>query len=494
MKLINTHIIIFIVVFLLSICIFTFFYVIKPEDQPVFNVNPIPRVNPGYITNSNPQEKSICQNLKECTIEEDDCNEKCGSSKTKYKCTIVSNDPNNMNYTGESYFNGKKVPSGKWCLPDISFEPGTLCNKYIDKQIWSDYSNLQKWQCIRGYPQFFNGGFYFACKDFRDYNESEETIQEFLTRYENNKLIRLKDGKVFDPFESDFYEKWVKSDGSLPSIYDVDENGNNVFGCSCQIVNLKTMDGSILKNLTTTLPGDPYTCYNNPCYDAIEDKDNKGQYINVFDSNKMSCDCDKLNDLLNPGTTRFVRSNVDGKCYNTSTVCGPLGWDKDNNRCKCPSTKISRVCNSKIYKRDGAKNCGTKNDDDTIDISQGTENKVGSDCYDPCGINNPCGIHGKCQIIDNNYFCVCDEIPKIKNQKDCYGRKDDVMIWSGENCEKECVAPGTICSRSDNLFDKKPKYWNDCYGGCEKCCYGYKEKPYTFGDLSVDFICRDKFE
>jgi hypothetical protein len=470
MKLINTHIIIFIVVFLLTIAITSFFYFVAPENPPKVNINPLPNLDPGYITNSNPQDKSSCQSLLACDPSNDTC-DKCGND---YKCITVSSDPASKDFYGNMFFNGIKVTDGNWCLPDIRLPEGTICNKFVDKYVWGDYEGVQKWDCIREYPQFFIDGKYLACKDFSTKGKNE-TLFDFLNRMKDNKLLRKSDGKVFDPFSSTFYSDWG---GNVPSLYEKDKDGKNVFGCSCNLIQTEPDIANNVPSMvasTISLPEDPFNCHINPCYQYGEvfQGSEPNTYVNAWDSAQLKCNCDVYNKAVSKdGTDIFVQSNVTGTCFDANTECNTvLGWDTQNNRCKCDNKSISEICNSSTYSRPGVKNCEQ-------------EHKLGSYCYDICSSNNnPCN-GGICNVVNNEVVCTCPTPdPNIKPATKC--NEVDANPYSktgGKYCNEKCLVTGSQCSFKNGISGQT----QTCNGGCGICCSGKtRSEKNPLGDITT---------
>ena len=491
MKVINSHIVIFILVLIITIVVVSFYYLVKPENPMVVNVNPIPKVDPGNIPNINPQTNSNCKTLLDCSGKDANfCNTSCQDiNKINYTCQVINNDPNSNNYIGAVYYNGKKVPNGQWCLP--SFQNSEYCNQYVGKRVWSDYVGDQSWQCVNEYPQFFDAQEYLGCKDFSDQtiNDNAQTV---IGRQAGNKLgVKNSDGTItyYDPLtDSDFFKKWETTSPFEKNIQ-----------CQCGPI---TNKNGIQAN-SVQLPNDPYNCHLDPCTDGgvLE----YGPGSSAWDPLQQTCNCDLINNAscktidqsysysltkmccidstgecakgnTNLGNYIYVKSPFDNRCKNASVICS-VGvvynnpWDSINQRCNCDEANGygSVLCNSNVVSRPGYPNCNDM------------QNALGSECQQLCQSGTNVCLRGNCTVVNNNQVCNCP-IPLVNNDTSCSSKNlNNVTSYTGKDCSQQCIGAGNICSQG----------WTggDCYGGCSQCCYGVSRQEWSWDNFGYISIC-----
>lgn len=310
---------------------------------------------------------------------------RCDSSGGCGSCGSMSNTDSNSNFTCSTvnedekvFFNGAKVPPGRWCLP--RGKERVQCGIHTGRAVWSESKG---WECVCLYPDLFGGkncNTVLACKSPRAPNN----------RQINNVLSNKNTGEIWDPLNP-------PAGNSTP--YDTDSEGNPLYICRCDSTGVKKF---------VNLPGDPYRCHLEPCSDEHE--------IPFFNMNIRKCDC-TAGGLVN---NEYAYSNVTNKCVRTPQCA----WNDKKNMCMCPEGQVAQTCNSLTMARID----NTAPDCPAI--------PGGSFCNNPC--EGYCLNDGIGRIEGTKCTCTCPEHPDIEFHGD---RCDDACMKDGvTNPTKRCCS------------------------------------------------------
>jgi len=312
-----SHVKVFSIIFVLSICFFFVWIIIKPYlDTQQKGVVPFPPADTLVPVDSSQcgLMPTLCENAGDCSTL---CAIKQGQSNYSYSCHTVDH-PN-------TYYLGSKLEVGKsYCLPNISeINDISDCGTYTGRIVWSkNPDNTLSWKCQCLYPDIFSGSNctqQIACTmDYMDGVIPKKSIG----------VLKDKDGKVWSGTDA------PPADSKTP--YDTLPDGTPRFTCSCG-----DKGGFYSTN------DDPFTCNEDICLSGSGHSDTA-----KFDTKTNKCVC------LPP----TYQSNISGFCYGldaTDPLCNlnPNGdgcrygidiayVDVNNNNAKVP---VMYYNNGKYY-------------------------------------------------------------------------------------------------------------------------------------------------
>ena len=322
-----SHLKVFFIIFILSICFFFIWIIIKPyTDSQQKGIVPFPPSDTLIPVDSSlcGTVPTLCDNAGDCTSL---CASKQGESNYNYSCYRVTH-PN-------TYYLGSKLEVGKsYCLPNIS-EINNIndCGTYTGRIVWSKNSdNSLSWKCQCLYPDIFSGSNctkQIACKmEYTDGVIAKESVAVLQDKGEN-----VWSGNSAPP-----------ADSKTP--YDSLPDGTPRFKCSCQ-------PGFYSTN------GDPFTCNEDICYEGSSHSD-----VAKFDLDTNKCVC------LPP----TYKSNISGFCYPPEITDPNCHLNSNGGGCTYGISIFYRDDNTKtnipvIYLNNGKYFMATKSPDKLLDIT-----------------------------------------------------------------------------------------------------------------------------
>jgi hypothetical protein len=340
---------------LVVIVILSIYNILKPNSKnQTYNFNSFPNIGPADLPPGKTSGSNCNISIQECP---DGSCAKCGD--TTFVCkTLTDKDP-------PYYFTNKEgvripMPVNKpICIPDPSkVEPSvTDCNTYTGSWLWTTSPacktpNNQCWTCASKY----------------------------------------RAGDVYDPING--------SDTTLllQNPYDVDDNNNPLFSCSCapEI----RVGGKRQAQVTKSLPGDPYTCHTDICW---PDKDTSAATVS---GDTIDCDCTGGVKIGPGGPERTTDKK--GLCF-PNNFCS-AGSDTQGNKCTVggtanidPQTKTVSDCVCETSAGFAQRKCNSNfvHWDDSTPPCCNTQNPIGYECWNNCNPNN-------CAPWEPCVNCVCE--------------------------------------------------------------------------------------
>ncbi len=487
LNLFNENLFVFLTVIFVGILIISIYMSISPEKSTPYNFSPFPKIAPTALPDPDRPTDNCFNNLTAC-----DQNGQCSAcSLDNYECKTVTEDQAKAKLF---HINGINVPAGNWCLPkDLNPRP---CNTYTGRYMWvydPGYcgsvipGQTQCWKCECLYPSLFGDPTTGCTTKLACQNDSPKSNS--ITQSDNNlvstscALSSLKN-KTWDPTQN--------QDNSLFEYtpYDQDKNGNPWFTCACNAVE----KGQYFAQL----PGDPYNCHLEPCYKSLGYKEsgliNCDTASNCGAPDSCSCSCDSPNVAMSPS------GNFKGTCVLINESCGTFGYDKQSQKCNCPSPNWEQKCRNP--------NTGVNMDNSDLPICKLPENSLGSECIDPCSEatcqhgsyciscgsdsweSTPfCGLPS-CdpQNPDN---CSADLSKQVHAVCDCtsaQGVPDAPFTgYSGPNCSFTCL-PGGIKLKAKGWLGDHCK----CFT-CNCCCSQNFHKEKDMWGIAYEEVCSDGY-
>jgi hypothetical protein len=262
-----SHIKVYCIILLLSICFFFIWIIIKPNlDTQQRGIVPFPPSDTLI-----PVDSTQCGIMPTICTNSLDCDSLCKTKdgKNNYQCHKIDH-PN-------TYYLGTKLEMGKsYCLPKVK-ELNDIkgCGTYTGRIVWSKNPDSSlSWQCQCLYPDLFDGDNctnQIACvTDFTDSNGTQQTIKGTLKDKYNN-----------------IFTASLAPPGDVKTPYDR-LDGAPRFTCDCGDPGFySTKD-------------DPFVCNQDICYAGFSRSDD-----GYFDISSNQCVC--------KGTT--YKSNISGFCY-----------------------------------------------------------------------------------------------------------------------------------------------------------------------------------
>ena len=480
-SLINGHVFVFIVVFILSLIIISIYIMITPELDIPYKFDPFPNETPSALPDPT---GGVTRDKCFSTLTACDSNGQCNSCDiTEYECKNVKTD--NM-YS----FNGINVPVGNWCLRKDN-NPNPQCNPLTGRWIWTfdpDYcgnhgGNTQCWKCHCLYPNMYSGEDTGCETQIGCQNDSSQTILSGLQQ--NGNILKPTscapksiNGCVWGPNGST--QNGCENISQLGP-YDQDMSGNPLFSCAC--------NDTSSQQYFTTLPNDPYSCHLEPCF-AYMNSTSKGLQCNTDScgmvSGNCSCNC----------PTNFAKSpsgNYQGTCVLVSGSCGPFAYNEQEGKCMCGEGPYwERKCKS-VY-------TGVNMDNTDIPDCKDPQNALGSECFNPCeGVQcksgSPCISCGPtsyqtvsgCNLSPNGLLLAEDQASIPHSYCDCSQTTTTVPSgyagFGGQYCDKECLADNS--SLKSYLFGNSK---GDC--NCNCCCSQDYQHVDKFWIISTELACK----
>lgn len=282
-----SHIKVFFIIFILSICLFFVWVIIKPYiDTSQKGVVPFPPSDTLVPVDSSlcGTVPTLCENSLDCSK---NCSVKDGQSNYNYSCYTV--DHKNM------YYLGSKLEVGKsYCLPNTrEINDINDCGTYTGRIVWAkNPDNTLSWKCQCLYPDIFNGT---SC------TEQQACIMNYkegLIPKKDMALLKDKNGQIW---KSDIAPP---SDSKTP--YDSLSDGTPRFKCDCPAGFYSTNN-------------DPFTCNEDICYEGSSHSD-----VAKFDLSTNQCIC------LPP----TYKSNISGFCYSLEATEPTCNLNPNGGGCK----------------------------------------------------------------------------------------------------------------------------------------------------------------
>jgi len=442
----------FVVVVLICLVIFSFYGMIKPEDQPQYNYDPYPNISPTTLPDAQTGQGSCMETLTPC-----DAEGKCSAcGEGTFTCTEVERD-------GQYELNNIRVSKGKWCLPTNKKSPGE-CGAYTGKWLWTtnNETKQQEWKCECLYPDLYRGDdcrTSLACtnKDgisIGNLTGTKDAPAELLGKQWTLGTTTCKTGDKC-PDGSDCPGDGKCTINTMDSVLSINPysfdpiTGNPWFKCSC--------DGtSPDKYSYINLPNDPYRCHVDRCW-----KNSNYAYPGATCTDSgCTCDCQENKGHIIPdGTDKGLCATSTQLCPgggvwkndgkgNYGCDCTTLGggWDQR----QCTSTKMNRAAIGKGSQCSANSDCGLdgKCDNGWCQCLDYNNNLTGFECYNYCK-GNPCN-GGECSLDRTSkpkYIkCNCDNI-KVAKITDCNGKSKQPEM-GGQYCENTLYPDGTWLTTS----------------------------------------------
>jgi hypothetical protein len=271
-----SHLKVFFIVLLLSICFFFIWIIIKPNPitrqtgivpfPPSDTLVPVDDTQCGLIPTS-------CKNSLDC---ETLCKDKEG--KSYYSCHVIDH-PN-------TYYLGTKLEVGKsYCLPNINeLLDIQSCGTYTGRIVWAkNPDGTLSWQCQCLYPDLFSGP---SCIDQR---ACQMNYKDSITGLDIKQM-----GKIVDSSGNVWWSKDLPiapPPNSTP--YDTLADGTPKYQCSCKINNKDSIFYRTNSN--------PFVCNQSLCYAGESETE-----VAKFNLETSRCVCTPPN---------MYQSNISGFCY-----------------------------------------------------------------------------------------------------------------------------------------------------------------------------------
>ena len=429
LKFLKTHVFAFFFVMIIALILIILYKIIGIEKPARYNYDAFPNISPKDLPDARSGQGSCFNKLTPCDGP-GNCS-KCGEDS--FECI-------NVDYDGEYMLNNIKVPKGYWCLPKKQRD--LQCGKYTGKWIWSSGGSCpdgktQCWKCECLYPDLFNGQ---ACM-VQQACINRSGLAANKGNQDSNKLIGQEISGEWKGV------KWDPNDTSNPdnpvlmvNPYTSDSvTGKPWFACSC------STDTNNNNLPYATLPGDPYNCHIDPCWEY------DGYIKSGANCTDSSCTCNCKN-----GGITVPGGYYKDRCVSDTSICqenGTGAWNVGAKKCNCNTTGISLDCKSDNYPRteeNPTTPCKTNDDcmGKTCDTTTGwcqctnPKNPVGSECVNPC---NPTICNGGVCTVTTTlpyYKCDCSKTTQITT-KDCDNINRTGQL-SGPNCTQPAYPDGTI--------------------------------------------------
>jgi hypothetical protein len=427
-----SHIKVFFIIFIFSICLFFIWVIIKPYiDTSQKGVVPFPPSDTLV-----PVDSSLCGTVPTLCENSLDCSKNCsvkGQSNYNYSCYTV--DHPNM------YYLGSKLEVGKsYCLPNTK-EINNIndCGTYTGRIVWAkNPDNTLSWKCQCLYPDIFNGT---SCTDQQ---ACIMNYKEGLIPKKDIAILKDKNGQIW---KSDMAPP---SDSKTP--YDSLSDGTPRFKCDCPAGFYSTNN-------------DPFTCNQDICYEGSSHSD-----VAKFDLNTNQCIC------LPP----TYKSNISGFCYSleaTEPTCNlnPNGGgcrygislfyrDEDNKENLIPITFSKKDENGNIKYFMGDKE-SLKNRSNDIEQLVDVTNIVNNKQYD---IDNTQFVDITDTILKDAFYSyefnvkipdIIDEYKYMKDIKDNLSQNGD-MLDIIHKLVIQTAKNGGVAKKCNSYFYKRDRYPN----------------------------------
>lgn len=297
-----SHIKVFFIILLISICFFFIWVIIKPRiDNQQKGVVPFPPSDTLVPVDSTQCGivPTICTNSNDCVSS---CTDKDG--KCYYSCQQVTH-PN-------TYYLGTKLDVGKsYCLPNIAqFNDVSKCGTYTGRIVWAkNPDGTLSWQCQCLYPDLFYG------------SDCTKQISCAMNYIDQNGIPQSTIGQLVDSNKNVFSSS-VAPPGDVKTPYDLTSDGTPRFKCSC------------LKGFYTK-DNDPFTCNQDICYVGESTTDDA-----YFDQNTNKCVC----------KPPLYRSNISGFCYPVDSTEPYCNLNTKGDGCRYSADIFFYSKNEKQYK------------------------------------------------------------------------------------------------------------------------------------------------
>lgn len=281
-----SHIKVFFIILLISICSFFIWVIIKPRiDNQKNGVVPFPPSDTLVPVDSTQCGivPTICTNSNDCVSS---CTDKDG--KCYYSCQQITH-PN-------TYYLGTKLEVGKsYCLPNISqFNDVSNCGTYTGRIVWAkNPDGTLSWQCQCLYPDLFYG------------SDCTKQISCTMNYKDQNGIPQSTIGQLVDS-NGNVFSSSNAPPGDVKTPYDLTSDGTPRFKCSC------------LKGFYTT-DNDPFTCNQDICSSGVSTADDA-----YFDQNTNSCVC----------KPPLYKSNISGFCYPVDQTDPYCNLNPNGNGCR----------------------------------------------------------------------------------------------------------------------------------------------------------------
>ena len=284
-----SHVKVFSIIFVLSICLFFVWIIIKPYlDTQQKGVVPFPPADTLVPVDSSQcgLMPTLCENAGDCSTL---CAAKQGQSNYNYSCHTVKH-PN-------TYYLGSKLEVEKsYCLPNISeINDISDCGTYTGRIVWSkNPDNTLSWKCQCLYPDIFSGS---------NCTEQVACVMNYMDGVipkKNIGVLKDKDGNV-----------WSGTDappGNSKTPYDTLPDGTPRFKCSCG-----DNGGFYSTN------DDPFTCNEDICLSGDGHSD-----VASFDTKTNKCIC----------SLPTYQSNISGFCYALDTTDKLCNLNPNGDGCR----------------------------------------------------------------------------------------------------------------------------------------------------------------
>ena len=433
LKFLKTQIFAFFSIMIFVLICIIIYKILGPEPPGYWNYVPFPSMSPKDLPDAISSQKTCYTNLTACN-ESGSCLA-CGE---KFECVTVETDT-------QYIFNHIKVPKGKWCLPK---KPNQSCGTYTGKWVWSSGAcsdgSSQCWKCECLYPELYDGADCMVQKVCINHSKHAGDDQK------NNILIGTSHGP--DQYLGVEWNPNNAGDSTVLTVnpYTTTTGGKPWFKCQCSVNDVKPS--------YINLPGDPYSCHVDPCWEYSD----YGVAGAMCTEDNCSCTC-------NGGVVAPDGSKFKNTCVHDNIVCNGGHFNINTNECVCDNpVNLVENCVSDNFSRGasfGPPLC--QSDSDCISGKcdstgwckcKDSTNPLGSNCLSPCD-GHTCENGSSCHIDtsqDRKYRCDCKLLPT--SIKDCKRDKSSYVYqtYAGINCEKIMYTDGTYVAASGHPPDIAP--------------------------------------